>query len=94
MAEEKAENWRKVAVLKRESGAITTKLLSSDQERPTTPSLMRDRILNCLDKDINYIYIYIQRPDTKKFFNYTLFTWLATREYIRDCLNVSDRPVS
>lgn len=63
-------------------------------DRPTTPSLMRDRILNCLGKDINYIYIYIQRPDTKKFFNYTLFTWLATREYIRDCLNVSDRPVS
>lgn len=61
-------------------------------DRPTTPSLMRDRILNCLGKDINYIYI--QHPDTKKLFNYTLFTWLATREYIRDCLNVSDRPVS
>lgn len=47
-------------------------------ERPTTPSLMRDRdrISNCLGKDINYIQHPTQRP-ASEIFNYTLFTWSA-----------------
>lgn len=59
MAEEKAENWRKVAVLKRESGAITTKLLSSDQERSANHALANARQDFELPRQGHQLYIYI-----------------------------------
>lgn len=56
-------------------------------DRPTTPSLMRDRILNCLGKDINYIY----NAPTQRNFLITLYLRGRPRESIRDCLNLFDR---
>lgn len=61
------------------SGAITTKLLSSDQERSANHALANAGQDFELPRQGHQLYI--QRPDTKKFFNYTLFTWSATREH-------------
>lgn len=82
MAEEKAENWRKVAVLKRESGAITTKLLSSDQERSANHALANARQDFELPRQGHQLYIYIYNTPTQRNFLITLYLRGWPRESI------------